>query len=86
MERCRCLILERVSSQVAGMGPSEARGYIRARSASDVARQAALIVAEWGLPRELAPALVPVAKEEVIRQVAAALRNRRSAVSRRMAA
>lgn len=86
-ERCRRLILERVSPQIASMRPSEAQGYVRARSGGAVASQTALIVAEWGLPRELAPALVPVAKEEAIRLVVADLRScRQSAPVRRRAA
>jgi hypothetical protein len=46
-----------------------------------------MVVAEGGLPQELVPVLVPIAREEVIRHVISEARDRRrSAPVRRMAA
>jgi hypothetical protein len=85
-DRCRGLMLQKVFPQIGLMTVAEARGYVRARSNVAVARQAAIAVAEIGLPKEMVPGLALVAKEELIRQVVAEARNRRPATAWRKAA
>ncbi len=77
-DRCRGFLLPRVLPQVAAMTVAEARGYIRARATAAASRQATIAVAERGLPSRMAPALAMAAKEELVRQILAEARTRRS--------
>ncbi|MCI0361040.1 MAG: hypothetical protein L0211_21375 [Planctomycetaceae bacterium] len=79
--RSRMAVWQRVADQLAGLGPSEARGYVRARAIAVVQIETGRLIEQEGLRvGKMREKIITAATESLVERIVSQIQQRRSAL------